>query len=64
MLDETLLIRVPHPNAVALAETIFKAGVHQFPKSEFVLILQTGYRISLKNEQPVSSPDAQHVAAC
>lgn len=53
VLDETLLIRVPRPDAVALAETIFKAGVHQFPRSEFVLIMQTGYRITLKNEQPV-----------
>lgn len=55
MLDETLLIWVPHPNAVALAETMFKAGIHQYPKSEYLLIMQTGYRMSLKNEQPVSS---------
>ena len=54
VLDETLLIRVPHPNAVALAETMLKAGIHQYPKSEYLLIIQTGYRMSLKNDQPVS----------
>ena len=52
-IDEDLLIRVPHPQAVSLAETILKAGIHQYPQSEFLLIVQTGLRIHLKNEKPV-----------
>ena len=54
-LDEDLLIRVPHPQAVSLADTIIKAGVHQYPESEFLLIVQTGLRIYLKNDKPVRS---------
>lgn len=54
-IDEDLLIRVPHPQAVSLAETILKAGIHQYPQSEFLLIIQTGLRIHLKNEKPVRS---------
>ena len=51
--DESLLIRVPHPQAVALAETILKAGIHQYPESVFLLIVQTGLRVHLKNDKPV-----------
>ena len=52
-LDEDLLVRVPHPQAVSLADTIIKAGIHQYPESEFLLIVQTGLRIYLKNDKPV-----------
>ncbi len=55
VLDEDLLIRVPHPQAVSLADTIIKAGIHQYPESEFLLIVQTGLRIYLKNDKPVRS---------
>ena len=55
IIDEDLLIRVPHPQAVFLAETILKAGIHQYPHSEFLLIVQTGLRLHLKNEKPVST---------
>ena len=54
-LDEDLLIRVPHPQATSLADTIIKAGIHQYPESEFLLIVQTGLRVYLKNDKPVSS---------
>ena len=58
-LDEDLLIRVPHPQAVSLADTIVKAGIHQYPESEFLLIVQTGLRAYLKNEKPVSTSALQ-----
>lgn len=52
-MDEDLLVRVPHPQAVSLAETILKAGIHQYPESEFLLIVQTGLRVHLKKDKPV-----------
>ncbi|DBA80194.1 TPA: hypothetical protein ACH3X2_007658 [Trebouxia sp. C0005] len=51
-LDEAFLIRVPHPQAISLADTIIKAGIHQYPESVFLLIVQTGLRIYLKNDKP------------
>lgn len=53
VLDEDLLVRVPHPQAVSLADTILKAGIHQYPESEFLLIVQTGLRMYLKSDKPV-----------
>ncbi|KAL3141596.1 hypothetical protein ABBQ32_004837 [Trebouxia sp. C0010 RCD-2024] len=50
--DEALLIRVPHPQAVALAETILKAGIRQYPESVFLLIVQTGLRVHLNSDKP------------
>ena len=55
IIDEDLLIRVPHPQAVSLAETLLKAGIHQYPQSVFLLIVQTGLRVHLKKEKPVST---------
>ena len=63
-LDEDLLIRIPHPQAVSLAETILKAGIHQYPQSEFLLIVQTGLRVHLKNEKPVSISSSCNVLEC
>jgi len=54
-LDEDLLVRVPHPQAISLADTIIKAGIHQYPESVFLLIVQTGLRVYLKKDKPVSS---------
>ena len=63
-LDEDLLIRVPHPQATFLADTIIKAGIHQYPDSEFLLIVQTGLRLYLKNEKPVSAWHAPCMPSC
>ncbi|DBB01294.1 TPA: hypothetical protein ACH3X3_011692 [Trebouxia sp. C0006] len=51
-LDEDLLVRVPHPQAISLADTIIKAGIHQYPESVFLLIVQTGLRVYLKKDKP------------
>lgn len=52
--DEDALARLPDANSLALAETVLRAGVHQFPTSAYLLLVKAGFQTHLKGDQSVS----------